>query len=77
MGESGDTQRSQAELVPKAASVILEDGSIDLRPVSALEIGDIIRVQSGEHIPSDGRVVQGESRVNEAIFTGESKPVEK
>lgn len=77
VGDAGDAQRSLAELVPKDAQVVLADGGIDVRPVTALGIGDIVRVQAGENIPADGTVVRGESRVNEAIFTGESKPVEK
>lgn len=77
VGDAGDAQQSLAELVPKDAQVVLEDGSIDVRPVTALKIGDIVRVQAGENIPADGTVIRGESRVNEAIFTGESKPVEK
>ena len=68
---------SLEELLPKDAHLVLEDGSTELRPVTELEIGDIVRGQGGENIPADGTVVKGESRVNEAIFTGESKPVEK
>lgn len=77
VGDAGDAQQSLAELLPKDAHVVLEDGSIEVRPVTKLEIGDLVRVQGGENIPADGTVVRGESRVNEAIFTGESKPVEK
>lgn len=77
VGDAGDAQKSLAELIPKDAQVEREDGSIEIRPVSSLQIGDIVRIQAGENIPADGTVVMGESRVNEAIFTGESKPVEK
>lgn len=77
LGEAGDAQKALAELVPKDAHVVLEDDSIETRPVSELQIGDVIRVQAGENVPADGIIIRGESRVNEALVTGESKPIEK
>lgn len=77
VGDAGDAQQALAELVPKDAQVVLEDDSVETRPVAELAVGDIIRVQGGENIPADGIVTRGESRVNEALLTGESKPVEK
>lgn len=77
VGAAGDAQKSLAELLPKDAHVVLEDGSIEIRPVTELVVGDIVRVQAGENVPADGVIVRGESRVNEALLTGESKPVEK
>ena len=77
LGEAGDAQKALAELVPKDAHVVLEDDSIETRPVSELQVGDVIRVQAGENVPADGIIIRGESRVNEALLTGESKPIEK
>ena len=77
LGEAGDAQKALAELVPKDAHVVLEDDSIETRPVSELQVGDVIRVQAGENVPADGIIIRGESRVNEALVTGESKPIEK
>lgn len=77
VGEAGDAQRSLAELLPKDAHVVGADDTIETRPVSELKVGDIVRVQGGENIPADGIVQRGESRVNEALLTGESKPIEK
>lgn len=77
VGEAGNAQRALAELMPKDADVVLEDESIESRPVSQLQVGDVIRVQAGENVPADGIIRQGESRVNESLLTGESKPVEK
>ena len=47
------------------------------RPVSALELkpGDIVLVEAGDLIPSDGEVIDGIASVNEAAITGESAPV--
>ena len=77
LGEAGNAQKALAELVPKDAHVVLEDDSIETRPVADLQVGDLIRVQAGENVPADGTIQRGESRVNEALVTGESKPIEK
>ena len=77
IGEAGDAQAELAKLVPKDAHVVLEDDSIETRPVADLKVGDLIRVQAGENVPADGIIERGESRVNEALLTGESKAVKK
>ncbi|MGK7377298.1 copper-translocating P-type ATPase [Planococcus sp. 1R117A] len=77
VGEAGDAQKSLAELVPKDAHVVLEDDSIETRPVTELKVGNLVRVQAGENVPADGIIKRGVSRINEALLTGESKPVEK
>ncbi len=46
-------------------------------PVEELQVGDIIMVRPGERIPMDGRVVAGETTVNQAPITGESRLIEK
>lgn len=75
--EAGDAQSALAELLPKDAQVVLADDSIETRSISELKVGDIVRIQAGENIPADGIIKSGTSRVNEALLTGESKPVEK
>ena len=77
IGEAGDAQAALAKLVPKDAHVVLEDDSIETRPVADLKIGDLIRVKAGENVPADGIIERGESRLNEALLTGESKAVKK
>ena len=77
IGEAGDAQAELAKLVPKDAHVVLDDDSIETRPVADLKVGDLIRVQAGENVPADGIVERGESRLNEALLTGESKAVKK
>ena len=62
-----------AKLLPDTAE--LENGK--QVPVSELKVGDIILVRPGAKIPADGEIVDGQSDVNEAMITGESKPVEK
>ena len=77
IGEAGDAQAELAKLVPKDAHVVLEDDSIETRPAANLKLGDLIRVQAGENVPADGIIERGESRLNEALLTGESKAVKK
>ena len=77
IGEAGDAQAELAKLVPKDAHVVLEDDSIETRPVADLQVGDLIRVQAGENVPADGTIERGESRLNEALLTGESKSIKK
>ena len=77
IGEAGDAQEELAKLVPKDAHVVLKDDSIETRPVADLQVGDLIRVQAGENVPADGTIERGESRLNEALLTGESKSIKK
>src|SRR5699024_9081835 len=77
VGDAGDAQQSLAELVPKDAHVVLDDDSIETRPVAELKVRDLVRVQAGENVPADGIIKRGASRINEALLTGESKPIEK
>ena len=65
-----------ARIMPTTAH-LLKDGEISDVPVSQLKAGDLVLVRPGEKIPSDGFVSEGESFVNEALLTGESKPVHK
>jgi Cu2+-exporting ATPase len=53
------------------------DGATERVAVALLAAGDILRVKPGETIPADGRVIDGESSADEALLTGESRPVEK
>lgn len=66
-----------AELLPGNAHRVKEDGSTEDVPVEELQKGDKVLIKPGEKIPADGIVVKGESSVNEAMLTGESKPVRK
>ncbi|WP_458094511.1 potassium-transporting ATPase subunit KdpB [Roseomonas sp. WA12] len=45
------------------------------RPATALRVGDLVLVEPGDLVPSDGEVVEGIASVNEAAVTGESAPV--
>jgi potassium-transporting ATPase ATP-binding subunit len=51
------------------------DGAIRLVPGTGLKVGDLVLVEAGDNIPSDGEVIEGVASVNEAAITGESAPV--
>lgn len=66
-----------AKLMPDTAERLLPDGRVETVPTSALRTGDLVLVRPGASIPADGEVVEGESSVNEAMISGESRPVGK
>ncbi len=66
-----------AKLMPSDAHKMMPDGGTEDIPIAELKEGDKVLIKPGEKIPVDGEVVDGESSVNEAMLTGESKPVEK
>ncbi|MEJ2314836.1 MAG: copper-translocating P-type ATPase [Nitrospirota bacterium] len=66
-----------AKLLPSEAHLLKEDGSAEDVPLDELKGGDRVLVKPGEKVPADGEIVEGKTSVNEAMLTGESKPVEK
>jgi Cu2+-exporting ATPase len=70
-----------AQLMPDTAERERADGApagaTEEVPVSQLRAGDILLVRPGASVPADGEVERGESDVNEAMITGESRPVKK
>jgi Cu2+-exporting ATPase len=69
--------RELAKLLPDQAERILPSGETEVVAASALNAGDKVLIRPGASIPADGLVVEGDSRVNESMITGESKPVHK
>ncbi len=68
--------RELAELLPATAERLVGERTEEV-PVDALQNGDVVLVRPGAGIPADGIVRSGESSVNEALITGESRPVRK
>lgn len=65
-----------AQLMPAEAHRKKGDSTEDV-PLEEVAAGDVLVIKPGEKIPSDGRVVSGESYIDESMLTGESKPVRK
>jgi Cu+-exporting ATPase len=63
-------------LAPKIAHLVLADGERDI-PLEQVHAGAVLRVRPGERVPVDGRVLQGESAVDESMMTGEPLPALK
>ena len=76
MGASRALQ-SLVQLMPSEAHRVTESGGTEDVPVTELKPGDKVVVKPGEKVPIDGEITQGRTSVNEAMLTGESKPVEK
>ena len=68
--------KSLMDMAPLEAT-ILKDGVRVTIPADEVAIGDVVIVQPGGRIPVDGKVVSGQSLINEAAITGESVPVNK
>src|SRR6201999_109175 len=68
--------RALLGLAPKTARRITGDGDEEVA-ISAIAVGDLLRVRPGEKVPVDGAVTEGSSFVDESMVTGEPMPVAK
>jgi Cu2+-exporting ATPase len=66
-----------AKLMPDTAERLDPNGNVETVPAGSLRAKDIVLVRPGASVPADGTVDEGVSEVNEAMVTGESRPVEK
>ena len=77
MGRTSQAVRDLLKLAPNLAWRIGEDGSEAQVKLEDVKVGDRLRVKPGEKVPVDGRVVEGASRIDESMVTGEPVPVAK
>ena len=63
-------------LQPKIAHIV-KTGKIIEIPIEHIKVGDILLIKTGEKVPTDSIVVEGQSSVDESMITGESIPVTK
>lgn len=75
-GKISDAITKLMNLTPKTATRI-RDGKEQVIPLEEVVVGDILSVKAGEHIPSDGIIVNGNGMLYESALTGESLPLEK
>jgi len=76
-GRMSGAIRKLMDLAPKTATVVHHGGHEMEMPVGDLQIGDRIKVRPGARLAVDGKVVEGESFVDESMLTGEPVPVAK
>lgn len=74
---AGNVLEKMAALLPNTATVITDNGDHIEKPLNEVVIGESVIVKAGEKIPTDGVVLTGNTTVNEALVTGESKAVAK
>ena len=65
----------RATRVTTKAKLLNAAGTVVLTPANELKVGNIVLVEAGDVMPSDGEIVEGIASVNEAAITGESAPV--
>lgn len=68
-------RKARREIQAKKLSKANRDASYTLTQSALLRVGDIILIEAGDFIPSDGEVIEGIASVNESAITGESAPV--
>ncbi len=77
MGQTSQAIRKLLELAPNLAWRLKDDGTEEQVALDSVQKGDRLRVKPGEKIPVDGEVLEGASRVDESMITGEPLPVAK
>jgi P-type Cu+ transporter len=77
MGQTSRAIQQLLTLAPNQAWRLREDGIEEQVPLEAVAVGNRLRVKPGEKIPVDGTVLEGASRVDESMITGEPVPVAK
>jgi P-type Cu+ transporter len=75
-GRTNEAIKKLAGLQAKIARVLRDGEEVDV-PVEDVDVGEVVVVRPGEKVPVDGRVISGESAVDESMITGESIPVTK
>jgi Cu+-exporting ATPase len=76
-GRTSAAIRQLLGLTPRTAHRLAANGEEEDVPLEFLTVGDRLRVRPGEKIPVDGRVMNGQSSVDESMLTGEPLPVNR
>src|SRR5580693_2392176 len=72
--QAATLRKAKTETVAKRLAGV-SDTKWQIVPATQLKRGDVVLVETGDLIPSDGEVIEGVASVNEAAITGESAPV--
>jgi Cu+-exporting ATPase len=88
-GKTSEALRELIKLGAKTARILVNPEGVPLQipygadeqekeiPIAELKVGNIMIVRPGEKIPTDGKIIEGQSSIDESMATGESLPVEK
>ena len=77
VGNAGNALQKMAELLPGKAQLIDEHGVTSEVDLNDIQIGQYLLVNGGDKIPTDGKILEGTTSVNESMVTGEAKAVKK
>ena len=75
-GQTSEAIKKLIGLQPNTATLLKDGKEIEI-PIEEIELGDILVVRPGEKFPVDGKVIQGKTKVDESMITGESRYVKK
>jgi len=73
---AGGAIRALLDLAPQTARVERDGEELEVG-LAEIVVGDICIVRPGERIPTDGKILSGETAIDESMFTGEAMPVDK
>ncbi len=74
---STDALDSLLQRLPDSVERFADDGTVHIVPAARLRVGDRVRVAAGQAFPADGSILVGRTQVDEALLSGESRPVER
>jgi Cu+-exporting ATPase len=77
MGQTSQAIQQLLKLAPNLAWRLRDDGSEEQVALKTVVVGNRLRVKPGEKVPVDGTVLEGTSRIDESMITGEPVPVAK
>ncbi|MDD7761586.1 MAG: heavy metal translocating P-type ATPase [Firmicutes bacterium] len=75
-GQTTEALEKLMDLSPKTATLLKDGVQLEIK-VEDLKIGDIVIVKPGESVSCDGKIIDGETVIDESMLTGESIPVDK
>ncbi|HEX2333005.1 MAG TPA: heavy metal translocating P-type ATPase, partial [Burkholderiales bacterium] len=77
MGQTSQAVRDLLKLAPNLAWRVRDDGTEEQVKLDDVKVGDRLRVKPGEKVPVDGTVLEGASRIDESMMSGEPVPAAK
>ena len=77
VGNAGNALQKMAELLPGKAQLLDGNGNISEVDLNDVQVGQHLLVNGGDKIPTDGKILEGTTSVNESMVTGEAKAVKK